>query len=105
MRAQALAKVGELQTSRCGTSVNHSISSFSNHYWSGKHALIACCVLRCQVGWFPTYTITEDYALSMELRKAGCTGRYLPLNLAVRPAGVEPRQTRPLVRQLVPHYV
>jgi cellulose synthase/poly-beta-1,6-N-acetylglucosamine synthase-like glycosyltransferase len=36
-----------------------------------------------QVGWFPTYTITEDYALSMELKKAGCRGRYLPLNLVV----------------------
>jgi len=37
-----------------------------------------------QVGWFPTYTITEDYALSMALKKAGCKGRYLPLNLVVR---------------------
>lgn len=36
-----------------------------------------------QVGWFPEYTITEDYALSMELKKAGCRGRYLPLNLVV----------------------
>lgn len=45
-------------------------------------SLCGCCF--CQVGWFPTYTITEDYALSMELKKAGCKGRYLPLNLVVR---------------------
>jgi len=36
------------------------------------------------VGWFPEYTITEDYALSMELKLAGYRGRYLPLELAVR---------------------
>jgi hypothetical protein len=33
---------------------------------------------RMQVGWFPEWTITEDYALSMELKMAGFTGRYLP---------------------------
>lgn len=27
------------------------------------------------VGWFPEYTITEDYALSMELKMAGLKGR------------------------------
>lgn len=36
-----------------------------------------------QVGWFPTYTITEDYALSCELKMAGFKGRYLPEYLAV----------------------
>jgi cellulose synthase/poly-beta-1,6-N-acetylglucosamine synthase-like glycosyltransferase len=36
-----------------------------------------------QVGWFPLYTITEDYALSMELKAAGFKGRYLPEYLAV----------------------
>lgn len=36
-----------------------------------------------QVGWFPTYTITEDYALSQELKMAGFKGRYLPEYLAV----------------------
>ena len=27
-----------------------------------------------QVGWFPDYTVTEDYALGMELKMAGCRG-------------------------------
>lgn len=40
-------------------------------------------VAAVQVGWFPSYTITEDYALSMELKAAGCKGRYLPEYLAV----------------------
>lgn len=39
-----------------------------------------CCL---QVGWFPEYTITEDYALSQELKMAGFRGRYLPEYLAV----------------------
>ncbi len=33
-------------------------------------ALAAC-------GWFPEYTITEDYALSMELKKRGFTGKWV----------------------------
>lgn len=36
-----------------------------------------------QVGWFPEWTITEDYALSLQLKAAGVQGRYLPLYLAV----------------------
>jgi cellulose synthase/poly-beta-1,6-N-acetylglucosamine synthase-like glycosyltransferase len=39
--------------------------------------------MRLQAGWFPEYTITEDYALSMELKLAGFRGRYLPEYLAV----------------------
>ena len=41
------------------------------------------CLTLLQVGWFPEYTITEDYALSMELKMAGFSGRYLPEYLAV----------------------
>jgi hypothetical protein len=33
------------------------------------------------VGWFPTYCITEDYALSMELKAAGFKGRWVFLSL------------------------
>ena len=33
---------------------------------------------------FPTYCITEDYALGMELKAAGFVGRYLAEYLAVR---------------------
>lgn len=44
------------------------------------HVGVNVCI---QIGWFPTYTITEDYALSMELKKTKCKGRYLPLNLVV----------------------
>lgn len=42
------------------------------------------CNAALQVGWFPTYTITEDYALSQELKMAGFKGRYLSEYLAVR---------------------
>jgi len=34
-----------------------------------------------RVGWFPTYCITEDYALSMELKAAGFKGRWVFLSL------------------------
>lgn len=39
------------------------------------------------VGWFPTYTITEDYALSMELRAAGFKGRCAILTRALAGGG------------------
>jgi cellulose synthase/poly-beta-1,6-N-acetylglucosamine synthase-like glycosyltransferase len=41
-----------------------------------------------RVGWFPTFTITEDYALGMLLCAAGVRGRYLPLHLAVSQEGL-----------------
>jgi hypothetical protein len=48
-------------------------------------AVSVMCVLSStvQVGWFPEWTITEDYALSLLLKAAGVHGRYLPLYLAV----------------------
>jgi cellulose synthase/poly-beta-1,6-N-acetylglucosamine synthase-like glycosyltransferase len=49
-----------------------------------------------QVGWFPEYTITEDYALSMELKSAGFKGRYLAEYLAV---GEAPDEIRNVCRQ------
>ncbi|KAF8062642.1 VHA-F [Scenedesmus sp. PABB004] len=48
------------------------------------------------VGWFPEYTITEDYALSMELKAAGLKGRYLAEYLAV---GEAPDEVRNVCRQ------
>jgi hypothetical protein len=45
--------------------------------------LSAALLSAAQAGWFPEYTITEDYALSMELKLAGFRGRYLPEYLAV----------------------
>jgi len=60
----------------------------------------SCSVLVCcpflQVGWFPEYTITEDYALSMELKSAGFKGRYLAEYLAV---GEAPDEIRNVCRQ------
>jgi cellulose synthase/poly-beta-1,6-N-acetylglucosamine synthase-like glycosyltransferase len=53
-------------------------------------------LLLLQVGWFPEYTITEDYALSMELKAAGFKGRYLPEYLAV---GEAPDEIRNVCRQ------
>ncbi|WIA20938.1 hypothetical protein OEZ85_005279 [Tetradesmus obliquus] len=48
------------------------------------------------VGWFPEYTITEDYALSMELKSAGFKGTYLNEYLAV---GEAPDEIRNVCRQ------
>lgn len=36
-----------------------------------------------QVGWFPTYTMTEDYALGLELKKEGYQCRYVRDYLAL----------------------
>ena len=43
-------------------------------------------------GWFPTNTITEDYALGMELKKRGYKATYLMSYLAVGEAPEAPRQ-------------
>jgi hypothetical protein len=49
-----------------------------------------------QVGWFPDYTVTEDYALGMELKMAGCRGAYLGEFLA---QGEAPTEVRNVFRQ------
>jgi len=36
-----------------------------------------------QVGWFPTYTLTEDYALGIELKKERFQCRYVRDYLAL----------------------
>ncbi len=42
--------------------------------WPAALRLLShACWVCVQVGWFPEYTITEDYALSMELKAAGFT--------------------------------
>ncbi len=48
------------------------------------------------MGWFPDYTITEDYALGMELKMAGRKGAYLAEYLA---AGEAPLEVRNVFRQ------
>jgi cellulose synthase/poly-beta-1,6-N-acetylglucosamine synthase-like glycosyltransferase len=60
------------------------------------HSLCTLLLLVPQVGWFPEYTITEDYALSMELKSAGFKGRYLAEYLAV---GEAPDEIRNVCRQ------
>lgn len=47
-------------------------------------------------GWFPTYTITEDYALGMELKKRNYRAAYLNEYLAV---GEAPEEVRNVFRQ------
>ncbi|KAL6757888.1 nucleotide-diphospho-sugar transferase [Haematococcus lacustris] len=47
-------------------------------------------------GWFPEYTITEDYALGMELKCHGYQATYLMLYLAV---GEAPEEIRNVFRQ------
>ena len=44
-----------------------------------------------EVGGFPGRTITEDYALGMELNKAGYGLRYLPAYLATGAAVLGPQ--------------
>ncbi len=54
----------------------------------------ARCLGHC--GWFPTYTITEDYALGMELKTHGYRGTYLLDYLVV---GEAPDEVRNVMRQ------
>ncbi len=50
----------------------------------------------CHCGWFPTYTITEDYALGMELKARGYKATYLNQYLAV---GETPEEARNIFQQ------
>jgi endoglucanase len=47
-------------------------------------------------GWFPTYTITEDYALGIELKKRNYRAVYMNEYLAV---GEAPEEIRNIFRQ------
>jgi hypothetical protein len=47
-------------------------------------------------GWFPTYTVGEDYALGVELKQRGYRGAYIAERLA---AGEAPLGTRDVLRQ------
>eukprot|EP00775_Hariotina_reticulata_P006654 gene6654-6879_t len=95
------------------SNVNPAIDIYNNNnqqFWEyvlpGLDALgyIACTgtnfCLRARalglVGWFPEYCITEDYALSMELKAAGFKGAYLAEYLAV---GEAPEELRNVLRQ------
>eukprot|EP00879_Flechtneria_rotunda_P011197 GHRR01011695.1.p1 GENE.GHRR01011695.1~~GHRR01011695.1.p1 ORF type:complete len:695 (+),score=198.24 GHRR01011695.1:342-2426(+) len=49
------------------------------------------------VGWFPEFCITEDYALSIELKAAGYKGKYLAEYLAVGEAPTD--ELRNVLRQ------
>jgi hypothetical protein len=51
---------------------------------------------QCHCGWFPDYTITEDYALGMELKTRGYRATYLMLYLA---EGEAPEEIRNVFRQ------
>jgi cellulose synthase/poly-beta-1,6-N-acetylglucosamine synthase-like glycosyltransferase len=57
-------------------------------------ALRANALAHC--GWFPTYTITEDYALGMELKRLGYNAVYLKEYLAY---GEAPEDMRNVFRQ------
>jgi cellulose synthase/poly-beta-1,6-N-acetylglucosamine synthase-like glycosyltransferase len=56
--------------------------------------------LRCfplaDCGWFPTFTITEDYALGMMLKAKGYKAGYLNEYLAI---GEAPEEIRNIFRQ------
>ena len=47
-------------------------------------------------GWFPEYTITEDFALGMELKKKGYRATYL---LAYLAEGEAPDEVRNIFQQ------
>lgn len=57
-------------------------------------ALRASAVAHC--GWFPTYTITEDYALGMELKRLGYKSIYMKEYLAY---GEAPEDMRSILKQ------
>lgn len=57
-------------------------------------ALRSSAVAHC--GWFPTYTITEDYALGMELKRLGYKSVYMKEYLAY---GEAPEDMRNILRQ------
>jgi cellulose synthase/poly-beta-1,6-N-acetylglucosamine synthase-like glycosyltransferase len=75
--------------------------SFWEYMLPGTDALgyIACTgtnfCLRCyplaDCGWFPSFTITEDYALGMMLKAKGYKAGYLNEYLAIGEAPEEPR--------------
>jgi cellulose synthase/poly-beta-1,6-N-acetylglucosamine synthase-like glycosyltransferase len=79
-----------------------AIPTFVLHTQHASHLYLAgtnfCLRARslAAVGWFPEYTITEDYALSMELKSAGFKGTYLNEYLAV---GEAPDEIRNVCRQ------
>lgn len=85
-----------LHVHHCHTSVppvaTQSPSSLPHAHDLTPHTQTPCL----QVGWFPEYTITEDYALSMEFKSAGFKGRYLAEYLAV---GEAPDEIRNVCRQ------
>jgi hypothetical protein len=45
----------------------------------------------CQVGWYPEYTVGEDYALGMELKQVGRKATYIAERLAAGEAPLNPR--------------
>lgn len=52
--------------------------------------------LEMQVGWSPTYTLTEDFALGMELKKKNFHCRYVQEYIAV---GEAPHEVRNCFQQ------
>jgi len=62
---------------------------------TGTNFCIRCCPL-ADCGWFPTYTITEDYALGMILKRKGYKAGYLNEYLAI---GEAPEEIRNIFRQ------
>jgi endoglucanase len=85
---------------------NNSNLSFWEYILPGCDAVgyIACtgtnfCIRAnalCECGWFPTYTITEDYALGMELKKRDKKAVYLNEYIAL---GEAPEEIRNIFRQ------
>ncbi|KAK9804363.1 hypothetical protein WJX72_009368 [[Myrmecia] bisecta] len=80
------------------------------HFWEyAQHGYDALGFISCtgtnfltrasafqEAGWSPTYTLTEDYALGMELKKGGWQCRYVEEYLAI---GEAPEQVRNCFQQ------
>ena len=62
---------------------------------AGTNFLTRSCAFAA-AGWSPTYTLTEDYALGMELKKRRWQCRYVNEYLAV---GEAPEQVRNCFQQ------
>ena len=62
---------------------------------AGTNFLVRCKAVR-EAGWSPQYTMTEDFALGMEMKKAQWHCRYVQAYLAI---GEAPDQIRNCFQQ------
>ena len=72
-----------------------SLSMTHGKCCAGTNFLVRCKAVR-EAGWSPQYTMTEDFALGMEMKKAQWHCRYVQAYLAI---GEAPDQIRNCFQQ------